>query len=257
MKKSWMSGFNLRTHVRDARLKAAIVAATTIFTLVPFFTAMAQEEGQEGDEFLLEDIVVSASRITQEGFEAPTPTTVISGETLRDQGLVNIADLINQAPVFRNSHTETSGTLGIGGGGGQNYVNMRGLGSKRTLVLLNGNRIVPTTSSGTTDINLIPSIAIQRTEVVTGGASAAWGSDAVAGVVNFFTKRGYEGLELEVRAGQTTESDNETASFSVLYGKQLNHKTHLLFAAEYEDRAGGVTTASRDWSERMMALRSW
>ena len=251
MKKSWPSGFTLRNHLFDARLKLKIVAAMTIFALVPFFAAMAQEKGQGEDAFVLEEIIVSSSRISQKGFEAPTPTTVMTGESLKNQGLINIADLINQAPVFRSSYNETQGAGGFRGGGGQNYVNMRGLGPKRTLVLMNGNRIVPTTNEGTTDLNLIPSIAIERTDVVTGGASAAWGSDAVAGVVNLITKRGYEGLELEIRGGQTMEGDDETGSFSALYGKKLNDTMSLLIAAELEHRAGGVTTASRDWSDKM------
>ena len=196
MKKYWLSGFNLRDHLFDARLKVSIVTAMTIFTLVPFFAAMAQEKGQKEDAFVLEEMVVSSSRISQEGFEAPTPTTVMTGETLKNQGLINIADLINQSPAFINSETNASRATGLGGSNVGNYLNMRGLGTVRTLVLLNGNRIVPTSNNGTTDLNLIPTIALRRADVVTGGASAAWGSDAVAGVVNLITKKGYEGLEL-------------------------------------------------------------
>lgn len=176
----------------------------------------------------------------------------MDSEDLKVQGISNIADLLNQSPVFRDSDTAASRTTGLGGNPVGNYVNLRGLGANRTLVLLNGNRIVPTTNVGTTDLNLIPTVALDRTEIVTGGASAAWGSDAVAGVVNMITKKNYVGTELEVKAGQSSKGDSDTHSFSVITGHALNETNHLMFAAEYENSDGGGNVQSRDWSDQMI-----
>ncbi|RYY43485.1 MAG: hypothetical protein EOP59_07885, partial [Sphingomonadales bacterium] len=142
--------------------------------------AEAQDAAGAADE-----IVVTGSRIERSGFVAPTPTVVIGAETLRDRATVNVADVLNEVPSFRRTQAPESG--GIGNAGGNN-VDLRGLTPTRTLVLLDRMRLpavnLPgSTVAGATDLNLIPAALIGRVDVVTGGASAAYGSDAVAGVV--------------------------------------------------------------------------
>src|SRR5690606_32538863 len=112
--------------------------------------------------------------------DAKAPTTII--------------DALITLPVFKGSSTAQTAGVGQAGSSGQSFANLRGLGANRTLVLLDGQRFVPSTSIGTVDIGVIPSALIQRVDVVTGGASAAYGSDAVAGVVNFVIDNRYEGL---------------------------------------------------------------
>ena len=130
------------------------------------------------------EIVVTGSRLQASGFTTPTPVTVVGQQALQERAPGAILDGLNELPAFRNSGSTTSGARGAGGVG-QNTVNLRGLGSNRNLVLVNGQRIVGVGAAATIDTNVIPVALVDRVEVVTGGASAAYGSDAVSGVVNF------------------------------------------------------------------------
>src|ERR1700734_3986583 len=141
----------------------------------------------------LETIVVSGSRINDASFQAPTPVTVVTMVDMKNRGVRNVADLLNEIPSFQASSTPA--TSGQTSGGVLNEVNLRGLGANRTLVLVDGRRYVPTGLDGTVDLNVIPQAAISRVEVVTGGASAAWGSDAVAGVVNVLLNHDLHGVQ--------------------------------------------------------------
>ncbi|HWL47643.1 MAG TPA: TonB-dependent receptor plug domain-containing protein, partial [Sphingomonadaceae bacterium] len=130
------------------------------------------------------EIIVTGSRIARTGFTTPTPVTVVGAARIETLAATNVGDVLNQVPAFRATSSPTTAGVTIGGGGART-VDLRGLGAPRTLVLVDGRRFVQSTAEGTVDTNLIPSILIDRIEVVTGGASAAYGSDAVAGVVNF------------------------------------------------------------------------
>ena len=118
--------------------------------------------------------------------------TVVGQERVETLGINNVADALNQIPSFIPLVTPAT-QQAVGGNVGAQQLDLRGLGATRTLVLLDGERFVPSTAVGTVDINLIPSVLVQRTEVVTGGASAAYGSDAVAGVVNFILDKTIRG----------------------------------------------------------------
>ena len=138
---------------------------------------------------------------------------------------------------------------GIGSTAGQSIVNMRGIGSTRTLVLLNGRRIVPTTRQGTTDISIFPDSMVERVEVVTGGASAAYGTDAVAGVTNFVLDTRYEGFKGHLQAGETSRNDvgNMEASFG--FGTKIGERAHVITAIDYSQSDALTSWDDRDWFE--------
>ena len=146
-----------------------------------------------------DEIVVTGSRVQTAGFTAPTPTTVLSAEQLQQTAPTQISEALSQMPQFRVTSQPLTATT---------YANLRGIGADRTLTLVNGRRHVPTFSDGTVDLGVIPAILVSRTEVVTGGASASWGSDAVAGVVNLILKNELEGVEGSAQVGISDYGDD-------------------------------------------------
>ena len=155
-----------------------------------------------------EDIIVTGSRIQNPNFTAPTPVQVLTSETIQQRAPAQIADVVNEIPAFRVSRSsQGSGRIADQQSGVQSLIDLRGLGDTRTLVLVNGHRHVGTVSSGSFDTNLIPVGLVERVEVVTGGASAAYGSDAVAGVTNFILRNRLKGLSASVQAGVTERGD--------------------------------------------------
>ncbi len=215
------------------------------------------QQTEPAAEAELGEVVVSASRIARSGFNAPTPTTVLDQEAAQARGATNIAEVINEIPSFRPSQTPAAGARG-GGTSGGSFLDLRGLniltgvgGNQvaRTLVLLDGRRVVPANPAGLVDINMIPSSLIGRTEVVTGGASAAWGSDAIAGVVNLIIKESLQGIEGSVSYGQSAESDYEEYSANLAGGAAFSDgRGKIVAGLEYTDNRGVPDSfISRDW----------
>ncbi|MFN9927767.1 MAG: TonB-dependent receptor plug domain-containing protein, partial [Phenylobacterium sp.] len=199
------------------------------------------------------EVVVTGSRVIRDGSAAPTPLTVVSLEQLREAAPATIADALNQLPVFQNSLRPTtagSSATGAAGNGG-NYLNLRSLGPARTLVLLDGRRSAPSNTTGTTDVNLFPQLLVQRVDVVTGGASAAYGSDAVTGVVNFALDNDFSGWKAELQGGVSGRGDNKSVRAALAHGRPvLDGRGHLLLSAEYFDSAGiGLDYGGRRWAE--------
>src|SRR6516225_3524859 len=181
--------FNPR--VRDRSL--TMTSALAILSSAPAFIAPAMAQAPAQD---VEAVTVSASRIVRDGFQAPTPTTVVSAEDIEAQAKPNIYATITQLPSLLGSQGVESNTGGTSGGNnGISSFAMRGLGSIRTLTMVDGQRIVPSNVTGITDVSELPQLLIQRVDVVTGGASASWGSGAVAGVVNFVTNKRFTGFK--------------------------------------------------------------
>ncbi|HYC02342.1 MAG TPA: TonB-dependent receptor [Azospirillaceae bacterium] len=178
--------------------------------------AAAQETGG------VEEIVVTGSRIARDNATAPTPLQVVGEEALQARGTTNAADYLNQLPslgVPTVSQTNSNFTTTAAG---LNLINLRNLGTERTLVLVNGRRHVGGTGgSNAVDINSIPTDLVERIEIVTGGASAVYGSEAVAGVVNFILKDDFEGAEVNAQYGITGEGDGENAHASASVGANV------------------------------------
>jgi outer membrane receptor protein involved in Fe transport len=183
----------------------------------------------------LEEIVVTGSRIMRaSALEGTIPVTSIAASELTRQGDINIGDALNDLPSLRSTYSQGNSTRFIGTAG-LNFLDLRGLGVERTLVLVNGRRHV-TASPGDylVDTNTIPSELIERIDVVTGGNSSVYGSDAVAGVVNFITKRDYEGLSFRGQAGTSERGDRDSEFFSVTYGTNFaDDRGNVAVALEY------------------------
>ncbi len=208
--------------------------------------AVAQTTGSGGAD-TLEEVVVTASRIARSGFEAPTPVTIIDNETLERAAVTNVAEYLNELPAIRPS--TTPGNTGISTtNAGTFFMNLRGLGNQRTLVLVNKRRHVSTTPEGMVDLNVIPNALIERIEMVTGGASAAWGSDAVAGVVNVIMDDDITGLRSTIQYGESELGDAEDFRFSLAGGIGFaGGRGHAYFGGEYGDNKGMPSGENRDW----------
>lgn len=213
---------------KSVRLALALGAAsTTAFTA----NVSAQEESAEGDS--VEKIAVTGSRIRKADFVSNAPVATIGAEQFQLSATVNTESLLNTLPQVIPGLDRTSNNPG----NGTATVDLRGLGTNRTLVLINGTRAVPTTSGGTVDINNIPTSLIEDVEVLTGGASAVYGSDAVAGVVNFILKDDFEGVQVNASYETTEEGDATVYSTDItLGGNFADGKGNVVFNMSYTDR---------------------
>lgn len=191
------------------------------------------------------DIVVTGTRLGA-NFTAPTPVTTIGAERLDALGITNVGEALNQLPSFRAS-TGPAAQANLGGNIGARLLDLRGLDPQRTLVLVDGRRFVPSTVQGSVDTNLIPSSLVRSIDVVTGGASAAYGSDAVAGVVNFVLDRKKTGLDGEVSAGASQRGDDENFFASLSGGASFGERLHFVGAVEYEKLKGLGDCTTRSW----------
>ncbi len=216
--------------------------------------AYAQDAARVAEGTDVGEVVVTASRVARSGFSSPTPTTVLGAEQVQARGATNITDVINEVPAFRPSGSPAAAARG-GSSSGGSFLDLRGLNGQgaaataRTLVLVDGRRHVPTDPRGLVDINMIPSSLIERTEVVTGGASAAWGSDAIAGVVNLILKDKLQGFQGQIQYGQSDVGDNKEYSVSAAAGTGFaGGKGHIIVGGEYVDNKGIPDSyVARDW----------
>ncbi|HVV27089.1 MAG TPA: TonB-dependent receptor [Rhizomicrobium sp.] len=193
-----------------------------------------------------ESVTVTGSRVQRPGFESPTPTMVLSAGDIARSGNSNIADTLNDLPAVMGSGTVESSTAGSNYIG-QNVLALRGLGAQRTLTLVDGQRFTPTSYWGVTSINVIPQAEVERVEVVTGGASAQWGSDAISGVVNIILNHDLEGIKGSIQGGTTDYGDYANYRISVAAGHTFaGGKAHVEIAGEAADN-NGVGPLSRDW----------
>lgn len=209
--------------------------------------------GQEADESPareeLTTIVVTGSRVVREGYEAPTPTTIVGVEQINMAAPANVADYLNTLPALPGSSTTRQGNNSISAAtAGMNRLDLRGIGANRTLVLVDGRRYVGSTLAGEVDVNGIPSALIERVEIVTGGASAVYGSDAVAGVVNFILDKDFEGLKADVKAGESRYGDAEQLQTSLSFGTAFaGGRGRLLASGEYSRNEGVPNSLDRSW----------
>ena len=201
-------------------------------------------------------ITVTGSRIVRNGYDAPTPVTVIGLADIQAAAPANVADFVNQIPSVAGSVTPSNTQRNLSGGaGGINTINLRALGTTRTLVLLDGHRSVGSLATGTVDVNTIPQGLVKSVEVVTGGASSVYGSDAVAGVVNFILDRTYTGLKGEVSYGETTYGDDQSYRATLTGGMEFaGGRGHALLSGNYVHRGGVYGAGSREWQNRGVHL---
>ena len=214
------------------------VSALALLASAPF-AAYAQNTapraaGQTAAEENLGEVIVTGSRIVREGYEAPTPLSVVDTAAIQASATQNIAEFVNTMPVFSGSASPNTGQSGISPGtAGVSTLNLRNMGANRTLVLLDGQRIVGSLLTGVADINALPQQLVQRVEVVTGGASAVYGSDAITGVVNFILDKEYTGVKGEISGGMTSYMDDENYKISLSAGFPFaGGKGHVILSGE-------------------------
>jgi outer membrane receptor protein involved in Fe transport len=190
------------------------------------------------------DIVVTGSRIMINGNQLPTPVTVVSPENIARTSPTNVADALNKLPAFalsRSAATTNNASDNFSG----NFLNLRGFGINRNLVLLDGHRVAPSSYTGAVDTNILPQQLMQRIDVVTGGASAVYGSDAVSGVINFVLDNKFNGLKALAQSGISDRGDSFSWRAGATYGTNLfGGRGH--FEASYEHfRQDGLLSQER------------
>jgi iron complex outermembrane receptor protein len=184
----------------------------------------------------VEEVVVTGSRIISSiNATAPTPVTVVSTEQLLQTTPSNVPDALNKLPVFQGSSQPrrpgAGGTLSAA-----NILSLRGFGAQRTLILVDGHRVAPSTDNGTTSIDTIPQMLISRVDVTTGGASAVYGSDAVTGVVNFIIDKRFTGVKVDVNAGVSKYGDGESGKIGIAGGTELlGGRGHVLGSISHRE----------------------
>ncbi|MBN8829196.1 MAG: TonB-dependent receptor plug domain-containing protein, partial [Sphingomonadales bacterium] len=198
------------------------------------------------------EILITGSRLKTNGYDSPVPLTVVDASLIRQLGQGNMSEVVRLIP--QNIATQSDATAGTGFSVdiGASYANLRGLNptyGTRTLTLVNSRRFVPTSTGGQVDLNVIPSVVIRRVETVTGGASAAYGSDAVAGVVNIILDNRLDGFKGVVDHGQTGRGDGASLRAAAAYGLDLaGGRGHLLLGGEYQRNRGiGKCAQARLW----------
>lgn len=180
------------------------------------------------------EIIVTGSRISRRDYTSPSPIVTTSQQAIQASGQVNIEAALQQLPQFTGGRDAS--VPGIGNGG-YATVNLRGLGENRNLILLDGHRLPIATSTGATDINVIPSSLLANVEVISGGASAVYGSDAISGVVNFKTRQ-FDGVEADVQRSVSQRGDAGVFNASLTAGGKFgNGRGHVFVTGAYTDRA--------------------
>lgn len=232
-----MSKTRSKVHLGGSHIRLlAMGSASCIALLLGSAPAFAQVAASEP----VEQVVVSSTRIQSAGFDAPTPTTVVNSADLASAAETNVFTTITQLPVLEGSIGTQSGNGGASlANNGLSSLALRGLGTIRTLVLFDGQRVVPANVTGINDISEFPQLLISRVDVVTGGASASYGSDAVAGVVNFITDKKFEGFKVDASGGVSTYGDNQTVQFRTAGGTSfMGGRAHVEGSFEYTYESG-------------------
>ena len=195
--------------------------------------AQAQEKPADKP---IEEVVVTGSRIARPNLDSPVPVTTVTGSELTDTGTTSIGDMLNNLPSIRSTFSQSNSSRFLGTTG-LNLLDLRGLGTQRTLVLVNGRRHVGSdilNNAVSPDVNTFPTDLIDRVDVVTGGDSAVYGSDAIAGVVNFVLKKDFEGLQFRGQTGETSFHDGNDSFGSVLYGTNfMDDKGNIAIDVEW------------------------
>ena len=238
--------FNARAPLFSTRFRGLLLGATAFCAASQLATTAQAQSSAQADGAALDEVVVTGSRLTRPDLSAPSPLSVISENAIRLSGNVTIENTLNQFPQLAGGNTSS---VGNGAGAGVLTANLRGLGATRTLVLVNGRRFIPAGANGLVDLGTIPDALVKRVEVITGGASAVYGSDAVAGAVNFILKEDFTGLETSYQYGQTTRNDGVTHKFDATVGTNFaEDRGNIVVSGSYTKR-GAVPASDRDFAD--------
>lgn len=225
-----------RSLLRATSFLSGAVALGAVFTAG---SATAQETTS------VDDIVVTGSRLARPDLSAPSPITVVGQEDITNSGATTIESVVNELPQLSAGNTSS---VNSGGGSGVLTANLRGLGANRTLTLVNGRRFIPANGSGNVDLGTVPSALVKRVEIITGGASAVYGSDAIAGAVNFILRDDIDGIEAGYQYGQAFEGDAASHKYDLTFGTSFaDGRGSLILHGNYLTR-DGVMMEDRDFS---------
>jgi len=241
----------MKSTSNSLRYAVHCVLLVSAATALPALPALAQETDSAARP--IEEVVITGSRIRRVDEETASPVFVMDQSMIANTGVQTMGDLMMRVPAIAGAATNPQ--VNNGGGTGESNVELRGLGAQRTLVLLNGRRVNVLGANGTTsavDINMIPINMIERVEVLKEGAGAVYGSDAIAGVVNFITKKNFDGAEVNVEYGQTGKSDGERQSASLTLGS-TSDKMSVIFGANY-NKQKAVSASDRQFSSAALYL---
>jgi outer membrane receptor protein involved in Fe transport len=228
-----------------------VAAAALALGLAVSASAQAFAAPQSDEPGPVTEVVVTGTRIARDGYRSPTALTVVTQADIHTQAPTNnLADYLNQIPAVAGSLRPANTRLYLSNGlAGVNALNLRNLGLERTLVLVDGRRSVGSSVTGIVDVNTVPQALVKSVEIVTGGASAAYGSDAVSGVVNFILDKSFTGLKATVEGGGATHGDGRNYLVSVAGGKRFaDGRAHVMVSGEYAHR-DGIFHVDRDWNQ--------
>lgn len=248
----------LRAHLYTLQRGALASALAIILLNGNISVAHAQqEEDEDTDDAELpgDEVVVTGTRIRRDDFSSPNATTVVTAEDMDNLGVSNVADMLSQMPNNIGSVTpeaNTDSAFNVG----ESIANLRGLNTStgsRTLTLVDSRRMISSNNGGGVDMNLIPSALVGRVETVTGGASATYGADAMAGAVNVILDHELQGTRVNVSYGATGEGDGQNTDFSLATGTEVfNGRGHVTVGVEHSNQDGINDCTTRDYCRRSM-----
>src|SRR5687767_2684893 len=242
--------------MRNSAVRRLVSTSLAAFAIGPLLATPAAAQNQPDEAAPAETaasedetIIVTGSRLARSTFDTPSPVTVLGSEDFAQLQITNVGEGVAELPAFRPSNNPSTNGFGSFNVGAQ-IVNLRGLGVTRNLVLVDGRRFAPTTREGSVDLNFIPSTLVSRVEVVTGGASAAYGSDALAGVVNVILDTDFEGFKAQLDQGISEEGDGRNLHAGIGYGSSFaGGAGHFVIGGEYSDQKMVGNCFTRDWCE--------
>lgn len=228
------------------RLAIVTAGAASVLQAAPSFA-------QDSTNVDVAEVVVTGTRIIRKDYEAASPVVSVGSEALAQTGVVNAESLLNTLPQVVPSFSAGNNNPG----NGQAYINLRGLGESRNLVLVDGKRMVPGSEDALIDINTIPTSMIERVEILSGGASAVYGSDAIAGATNFILKRNFTGFDVSGQYGMSGERDTEHSDFEITMGSNFaDDRGNAVVYGSYNERKR-LGKGDRDFSRQAVSSTSF
>jgi iron complex outermembrane recepter protein len=242
--------------MRSTKSKAALLAAGTTMLVAVGVQAQTPPVAAESDELV--EVTVTGSRVIANGNDAPTPIAVITPSEVLATRPTTIFENLADLPMFSGSRgvTNTPTNAQPTAATSISALNLRNLGGLRALALFDGHRVPPTTADGYVNVNSLPQMLLTRVDVVTGGASAVYGSDAVTGVVNFVVDRDFSGVRVDLQAGMSGESDSESYQVGIAAGMDLfDGRAHIEGSWQRLDDRGIPHRGDRDWTSPLWTLQ--
>lgn len=232
--------------------KSLCSLTTLVLAIAPISAVKAQSPNID----VIDEVVITGTRISRNGTATPIPITMLDSETIGLNGDINVADLVNELPSLRTTQSPANSNFSEQEAG-TNFLDLRGLGINRTLVLVDGRRqVAGRPGSAALDTNTIPASLVERVEIITGGASAVYGADAVSGVVNFIMKDDFEGLQFDFQSGRSDRGDGESYQLSITGGANFEDQRGNVYFNLTQDETGKVVGIDRDYANQRIRFAS-